>query len=291
MLKLQRTSEEQVYMKVISVGSAANNIVEPFTIKEMEGVEFISVNTDYQTLDQSHSSIEIQSEIGEDVGVVLIIDCMGNETGTRASPTIAKISKEVGILTIGVVTKPFNYEDCKCIHNAEKGIQDLKNNVDTLVVIPNDKLLQMIQEILLLTTMPINPKVILNVKLSEIRTILADKGIAYIGTGRASGENKIKEAVEMATQSQLLDKTIDEARYILMNITIPANLGLNKVSEAIYDLVSSKEEVVYNVTINNDLCDEVIVTVLAAGFQEIKSHRKKSYSIDECEIPVFLKRK
>jgi len=310
MIKLDSEPEQQIYMKIISVGYTANNMVNALTIKKMEGVKFISFNTNNQAINKSHTSYKdsfhtIRDEICKDVGVVLVIACMEEESDFESAAIISNIAKDAGNITIGVVIKQLNFKESKQIFNTEEVANDFKKSVDTLVILPNDKSLetineklnkietykkydellqQMIQELLLLITMPINPNVIINVKHSDLRTILENKGIAYMGTARAS---KIAEAVRIVTQSQLPDKTMHKANYVLINITTPKNLGLIEVSEPIGNLASSKQEFVYNVTINNDLNNEIAVSIIATGFEEVKNGDK----IHELEIPEFLKRK
>ena len=220
--------------------------------------------------------------------MVFITAGMGGGTGTGAAPRIASISKELGILTVGVVTKPFNFEGKKRMGNAEKGIAELKKNVDTLVIIPNQKLLSIIDK---KTTMTeafrkadeilrqgvqgiadlISKPGIINLDFADVRTIMANKGIAHMGIGRASGENKAEVAAKMAIQSPLLETTIEGAKYILINFSGDENLGLFETDEAaelIREAIDPEAEIIFGTSINEDLVDEVVVTVIATGLED-----------------------
>ena len=228
---------------------------------------------------------------------------------------IAEIAKEMGILTVGVVTKPFGFEGKKRMQNAEKGILNLKQKVDTLVTIPNDKLLQIIdkkttmvdafrkadevlrQGVQGISDLISNPGII-NLDFADVRTIMSDKGIAHMGIGRATGENKTEEAAKMAISSPLLDTTINGAKGVLINITGGINLGLLEANEAanlIRDAVDPEAEIIFGTAINEDLGDEVIVTVIATGFEELpakkvlKAEVKTELKKDQQEDEVFSK--
>ncbi len=327
MLEFDVTDEMIAQIKVIGVGGGGNNAVDRMIEENLTGVEFITVNTDKQALNRSASSIKIQ--IGDkltkglgaganpDIGakaaeeskeeiskaikgadMVFVTAGMGGGTGTGAAPIIAGIAKEAGILTVGVVTKPFSFEGRKRMQNAEKGIQALKENVDTLITIPNDKLLQIIdkkttmidafkkadevlrQGVQGISDLISNPGII-NLDFADVRTIMSDKGIAHMGIGQASGENKTELAAKMAISSPLLDTTIDGARGVLINISGGMNLGLLEANEAanlIREAVDPEAEIIFGTTINEELGDEVIVTVIATGFEHVfaPSYRKDS---------------
>ena len=304
-------------IKVIGVGGGGNNAVDRMIEDGLDGVEFISVNTDSQQLVDSKSPIKIQ--IGEkltkglgaggnpDIGersaeetqeevaqalkgadMVFITAGMGGGTGTGAAPKIASISKEMGILTVGVVTKPFNFEGKKRMANAERGIMELKKNVDTLVIIPNQRLLSIIDKKTTLTEAfkkvdevlrqgvqgiadLISKPGVINLDFADVRTIMADQGIAHMGIGQASGENKAEVAAKMAIQSPLLETTIEGARSVLINFSGDNNLGLLETEEAaelIRESLDPEAEIIFGTTINEDLSDQVIVTVIATGLED-----------------------
>lgn len=309
-------SNNAAQIKVIGVGGGGNNAVDRMIEDRMEGVEFISINTDSQQLTKSKAPVRIQigekltrglgaggnPEVGEKsveesseeiaqalkgADMVFITAGMGGGTGTGAAPKIASISKEMGILTVGVVTKPFNFEGKKRMMNAEKGIMELKKNVDTLVITPNQRLLSIIDkkttmidsfkkadEILKQGVQGISDLIskpgVINLDFADVRTIMADKGIAHMGIGRASGENKAELAAKLAIQSPLLETTIEGARSVLINFSGDANLGLLEADEAanlIREAIDPEAEIIFGTTINDDLNDEVVVTVIATGLE------------------------
>ncbi|WP_058485623.1 cell division protein FtsZ [Defluviitalea phaphyphila] len=316
MLEFDMTQDNVAQIKVVGVGGGGNNAVDRMIEEELKGVEFITVNTDRQALSRSKASVKIQigekitkglgaganPEIGKKsaeesreeiiqaikgADMVFVTAGMGGGTGTGAAPVIAKLAKEEGILTVGVVTKPFGFEGRKRMINAEKGIAELKENVDTLVIIPNDKLLHIIdkkttmieafkkadevlrQGVQGISDLISNPGII-NLDFADVRTIMSDKGIAHMGIGRASGENKTEVAAKAAIQSPLLDTSIDGAKGVLINISGGSNLGLLEANEAanlIREAVDPEAEIIFGTTINDDLGDEVIVTVIATGFE------------------------
>lgn len=265
-------SNTMAQIKVVGVGGGGNNAVDRMIEDGLDGVEFISVNTDSQQLVDSKSPVKIQ--IGEkltkglgaggnpDIGersaeetqeevaqalkgadMVFITAGMGGGTGTGAAPKIASISKEMGILTVGVVTKPFNFEGKKRMANAERGIMELKKNVDTLVIIPNQRLMGIIDKKTTLTEAfkkvdevlrqgvqgiadLISKPGVINLDFADVRTIMADQGIAHMGIGQASGENKAEVAAKAAIQSPLLETTIEGAKSVLINFIGDSYLGI-----------------------------------------------------------------
>ena len=301
-------------IKVIGVGGGGNNAVERMIDDKVEGVEFIAVNTDAQVLEQSHSPLRIQigekltkglgaggnPEIGErsvdesqeaitgvleDADMVFVTAGMGGGTGTGAAPKIAAISKNLGILTVGVVTKPFNFEGKKRMAAAEKGIIELRKNVDTLIIIPNQKLLSVIDkktsindafkkadEILRQGVQGISDLIskpgVINLDFADVRTIMENQGIAHMGIGYGSGENKAEMAAKAAIESPLLETTIEGARSVLINVCGDSDLGLLEASEAA-DLIQASidpdADIIFGTSINENLNDEVIVTVIATG--------------------------
>ncbi len=301
-------------IKVVGVGGGGNNAVDRMIADNMTGVDFISINTDKQQLDRSLAQTKIQigekltrglgaggnPEVGEksvdetreeisnafkDADMVFVTAGMGGGTGTGAAPKVAGIAKEMGKLTVGVVTKPFLFEGKKRMSNAEKGISELKKNVDTLVIIPNQKLLSVIDkkttmieafrkadEILRqgvsgITDLISSPGII-NLDFADVRTIMSDKGIAHMGIGIGTGENKAEMAAKAAISSPLLETTIAGAKYVLINICGDANLGLLEAGEAaslISESIDPDAEIIFGTTLNEELDDKVIVTVIATG--------------------------
>ena len=310
-------------IKVIGVGGGGNNAVDRMIEDNMDGVEFISINTDRQALAKSKAQTRIQigekltrglgaggnPEIGEKsadetkdeiaqalkgADMVFITAGMGGGTGTGAAPKIAGVAKELDILTVGVVTKPFTFEGKKRMANAEKGIADLKKNVDTLVIIPNQKLLGVIDkktsmkdafkkadEVLQQGVQGISDLICkageINLDFADVRTVMSNKGVAHMGIGRGTGENKAEVAAKAAIQSPLLETTIDGAKYILINFCGDENLGLFDVADAadlIKEAIDPEAEIIFGTTINEDLHDEVIVTVIATGLDD---HEEDTY--------------
>jgi len=303
-------------IKVVGVGGGGNNAVDRMIEENMNGVEFVAINTDIQDLSRSKSSTKVQigekltrglgaggnPEVGQKSAeetkeeiqkalngsdMVFITCGMGGGTGTGAAPKIAEISKSLGILTVGVVTKPFNFEGKKRMSNAEKGIADLKKFVDTLVVIPNQRLLSIIDK---KTSMQdafrkadevlrqgvqgiadlISKQGVINLDFADVKTIMANKGIAHMGIGFGKGEDKCEEAAKAAIQSPLLETKINGAKSVLINFTGDASLGLLEVDEAanlIREAVDPEAEIIVGSTINDSLKDEVVVTVIATGFE------------------------
>ncbi|MGL4791665.1 MAG: cell division protein FtsZ [Anaerotignaceae bacterium] len=304
-------------IKVVGVGGGGNNAVDRMIEDNMDGVEFIAVNTDIQDLTKSKAATKVQigekltrglgaggnPEIGErsveetkeelaksltGADMVFITAGMGGGTGTGAAPKIAEISKQLGILTVGVVTKPFNFEGKKRMSNAERGISELRKSVDTLVIIPNQRLLSIIDK---RTTMIesfrkaddilrqgvqgisdlISKPGVINLDFADVKTVMENKGIAHMGIGQGSGENKAEIAAKAAIQSPLLETKIDGAKSVLINFSGDANLGLMEADDAanlIRESIDPDAEIIFGTTINDELKDEVIVTVIATGFDD-----------------------
>ncbi len=303
-------------IKVVGVGGGGNNAVDRMIQQGLAGVDFITINTDHQALSRSSAPSKIQigekmtrglgaganPEIGtksaeesreeivqamKGTDMLFITAGMGGGTGTGAAPVIASIAKEQGILTVGVVTKPFGFEGRKRMLNAEKGIEELKKNVDTLVIIPNDKILQVIdkkttmieaftkaddvlqQGVQGIADLISNPGVI-NLDFADVRTIMHSKGIAHMGIGRAAGENRAEEAIKQAISSPLLDTTINGARCVLINMAGGESLGLmeaNMGANIICECVDPDAEIIFGTSINEELGDEIVITVIATDFQ------------------------
>ena len=304
-------------IKVIGVGGAGNNAVNRMLDQGIKSVDFIAVNTDRQALQKSKANTKIQ--IGEkitrglgaganpDVGAqsaeesktelsevlrgadMVFVTCgMGGGTGTGAAPIVAGLAKEMGILTIGVVTKPFTFEGKKRLAQAERGIESLKSKVDTLIVIPNDKLLQIIDrktsmaEAFLMADDVLRQGVqgisdlitvtgTVNLDFADVKTIMLNTGMAHMGTGRASGENKAEDAAKEAIQSPLLETSIEGARGVIINITGGEDLGLQEVNtaaELIQRSVDPEANIIFGTVIDPEMQDEIKITVIATGFDQ-----------------------
>jgi len=348
-------------IKVIGVGGAGNNAVNRMIEAGVKGVEFISVNTDRQALQKSKAGTKIQ--IGEkvtrglgaganpDIGaqsaeenkaeiaetlrgadMVFVTAGMGGGTGTGAAPIVAQAAKEMGILTIGVVTKPFTFEGKKRLSQAERGIESLKGKVDSLVVIPNDKLLQIIDrktsineafrmadDVLRQGVQGISDLIAVtgtvNLDFADVKTIMLNTGMAHMGVGRASGENRAEDAAKQAVQSPLLETSIEGARGVIINITGGDNLGLHEVNtaaELVQRSVDPEANIIFGTVTDPDMGDEVQITVIATGFEKPearisstvdsyinKSWEKKAPSIPasdvnsaqgDLDIPAFLRK-
>ena len=304
-------------IKVIGVGGAGNNAVNRMIEAGIKGVDFIAVNTDRQALQTSKASVKIQ--IGEkitrglgaganpDVGaqsaeesksevaevlrgadMVFVTAGMGGGTGTGAAPVVASTAKEMGILTIGVVTKPFTFEGKKRLSQAERGIESLKGKVDTLVVIPNDKLLQIIDrktsiieafkmadDVLRQGVQGISDLIaipgLVNLDFADVKTIMLNQGMAHMGVGKASGENRAEDAAKEAIQSPLLETSIEGAKGVIINITGGEDLGLHEVNtaaELVQRSVDPEANIIFGAVIDEKLTDEIIITVIATGFNK-----------------------
>jgi len=350
--------EQFAQIKVIGVGGGGNNAVNRMIASGLKGVEFISINTDKQALFMSKANIKIQigdkltkglgaganPDIGEKAAtesrdeiaqaikgadMVFITAGMGGGTGTGAAPVIAQIAKELNILTVGVVTKPFMFEGKKRMQYAERGIENLKGSVDTLVTIPNDRLLQiadkrtsfidafkMADDVLRQGVQGISDLIavpgLINLDFADVKTVMINTGIAHMGVGRASGEGKAEEAARQAIQSPLLETSIDGASRVLLNITGSPDLGLfevNIAAELIQKSVDAEANIIVGAVIDESMKDEMMITVIATGFEKgpifkkvdksekiigIKPSNDKTSTpepnMDELDIPAFLRK-
>jgi cell division protein FtsZ len=302
-------------IKVIGVGGGGVNAVNRMIDAGLKGVEFVAVNTDAQALLMSDADMKLDigrettrglgagsdpevgrtaseahreeiEEIVKGTDMVFITAGKGGGTGTGAAPVIAEIAKGMGALTIGVVTRPFSFEGRRRSVQAEQGIQKLKDKVDTLIVIPNDRLLtvsnektsvlgafKMADEVLLqgvsgITNLITTPGLI-NTDFADVKMIMANAGSALMGIGQASGDNRAEIAARAAISSPLLEAAIDGARGILLNITGPSDLGLfevNTAAEIVHGVAHQDANIIFGTVIDDELGDEVRVTVIAAGF-------------------------
>jgi cell division protein FtsZ len=317
MLEFETGMDQLAVIKVIGVGGGGNNAVNRMIEHGVQGVDFIAVNTDAQALNLSKAEYKLQiggkltrglgaganPEVGKKAAeesreqleevlrgadMVFVTAGMGGGTGTGAAPVIASIARELGALTVGVVTRPFTFEGRKRQTQAIGGITSMKEAVDTLIVIPNDKLLQIVdkstpmleafreadnvlrQGVQGISDLIATPGLI-NLDFADVKTIMSDKGSALMGIGIASGENRAVEAAKKAISSPLLETSIDGAKGVIMNITGGTNLSLYEVQEAadIVQLASDEEvNMIFGSVINENLNDEIIVTVIATGFSD-----------------------
>jgi len=319
MLQFEINGEEVAQIKVIGIGGGGCNAVNRMIEAGLKGVNFMAINTDRQALSESIADTKLQigekltrgrgaggnPEIGqksaeeniEDLkkfitgaDMVFITAGMGGGTGTGAAPIVAKAAKDMGILTVGVVTKPFTFEGKKRKDHADLGIKFLKKYVDSLVIVPNDKLLQisekntsvleafnMADEILKQGVQGISDLIVesgvINLDFADVKTIMSDRGVAHMGVGRGKGESRVQQAVQAAIDSPLLETSINGAKAILLNVMGGYDLGMLEVNEAA-DIVQSAADkdviLIFGASIKEELQEEMIITVIATGFDDIR---------------------
>ncbi|ACB84891.1 cell division protein FtsZ [Natranaerobius thermophilus] len=356
MLEFDIETDQFAQIKVIGVGGGGSNAVNRMISSGLKGVEFIAVNTDSQALNMSEANLKLQlgqnltkglgagadPEIGKKAAeesrdeieqslkgadMVFVTAGMGGGTGTGAAPVIAKISRELGALTVGVCTKPFTFEGKKRKKQAEAGIDEIKENVDTLIVIPNDRLLQVVEkkttmveafrvadEVLLQGVQGISDLItvpgLINLDFADVKTIMTDTGTALMGIGSSTDDNRAVDAAKSAILSPLLETSIEGAQGILLNITGGSNLGLVEVNEAadvVAEAAAEDANIIFGAVIDDNLEDEVKVTVIATGFDDDDRQPKQTESSqktqtkeelasssfvgDDINIPAFLRRK
>jgi len=321
-------------IKVIGVGGAGGNAVNRMIENDVKGVSFVAINTDAQVLKISKAEERLQigreltrglgagakAEIGEkaalesirdieevlkDTDMVFITAGMGGGTGTGAAPVIAKKAKEMGILTVGIVTKPFEFEGQARMEAAVYGLEKLRPHVDTLIVVPNQRLLSVSsRETSLLQAFRESDNVLrqgvqgiaeiiavpglINVDFADVRTVMENKGTALMGIGIASGENRAIEAARKAIHSALLEVSIDGATDAIVNITSSTDLGLLETDAAISEIRNATDKnlnIIYGTTLNLDLKDELIVTVIATGYEL----RGKHSTVENLASEIFAK--
>ncbi len=313
--------ENFAQIKVIGVGGGGNNAINRMIEAGLKGVQFIAINTDKQALFSSKAETKIQigekltkglgaganpeigqkaaeesfddlSKIIQGADMVFITAGMGGGTGTGAAPIVAKLAREQGILTVGVVTKPFTFEGKRRRDQADLGIDYLKKYVDSLVIVPNDKLLQisekqtsmieafqMADDVLRLGVQGISDLIadagLINLDFADVKTIMNDRGIAHMGVGKGKGENRVVDAVKQAIESPLLETSIEGASAILLNIMGGYDLGMLEVNEAA-DLIEKSADpeaiVIFGASIKEDIKDEIYITVIATGFEGMRSN-------------------
>lgn len=311
---MSNEAESSAKIIVIGVGGAGNNAVNRMVEEAIGGVEFVGVNTDKQALTlckaptvlqigekitkglgagaqpevgqkAAEESIEEVKQLMEGADMVFVTCGMGGGTGTGAAPVIAAAAKEMGILTVGVVTKPFRFEARTRMNNALAGIENLKKAVDTLIVIPNDKLLEVVDR---RTTMPealkkadevlqqavqgitdlINLPALINLDFADVQTVMTDKGIAHIGIGEARGDDKAMEAVQQAVSSPLLETTIKGATHVIINISGDISLmDANDAASYVQDLAGDDANIIFGAKYDESIPDAATITVIATGLE------------------------
>lgn len=322
MLQFDAPNTNPAVIKVIGVGGAGCNAVNRMIESGLHGVSYIAVNTDRQALNSSKAELKVQigekltkglgaggnPEVGQKsaeesleaiehniqgADMVFITAGMGGGTGTGAAPIIAKAAKLSGALTVGVVTKPFTFEGRRRKEHAELGVKFLKNYVDSLVVVPNDKLLQiadkntsMMQAFSLADDVLkqgvegisslISDSGIINLDFADVKTVMTDRGIAHMGVGVASGDNRVEKAIKMAVESPLLETNVRGAKAVLLNVAGGYDLGILEFNEAA-DYIAEEADpdaiIIVGTTVCEELADQIKVTVIATGFEETMGRR------------------
>ena len=314
---LETGPENVVNIKVIGIGGGGNNVVNRMVRSGVKGVEFIAVNTDKQALTSSSAGYKIQigeklthgqgagsnPDVGkrsaeesrndiakslEDADMVFITAGMGGGTGTGAAPVVAEIARELGVLTVGVVTKPFGFEGRRRMAQAEQGIEELRSKVDSLVIIPNERLkyatdqkitfanaFEIADDVLRQAVQSISDLIrdtgFINLDFADVSAVMKDAGLAHMGVGRAAGKGKAEEAARMAISSPLLETSINGARGVLINVTGSMDMGLEEVEQAaslVQDAVHPDALTIFGATFDEELDDEMRVTVIATGFAD-----------------------
>lgn len=319
MLQFEINDQKNAQIKVVGIGGGGCNAVNRMIDSGMSGVTFIGVNTDKQALVRCKAEIKVQigekltkglgaggnPEVGQrsaeesldevikyldenSTDMVFITAGMGGGTGTGAAPVIAKAAKDKGILTVGVVTKPFTFEGPTRRKQAELGIKFLKKYVDSLVVVPNDKLLQisdkntpmvqafnMADEVLKQGVQGIAELIaeagLINLDFADIKTVMSDRGVAHMGVGHGSGDDRVAKAVKEAIESPLLETTIDGAKAILLHVSGGYDLGMLETNEAADQIEKSADRdaiIIFGASVKEELSDEIIITVIATGFED-----------------------
>ncbi len=348
MFLFDETKEKGAKIKVIGVGGGGCNAINTMIHSRVEGVEFIAANTDLQALGISHADLKIQlgsrltqglgagadPQVGKEAAMedeekireallgadmVFVTAGMGGGTGTGAAPVISNIARDMGVLTVAVVTKPFTFEGGKRSHRAEEGLKELRKYVDTLIVIPNQRLLSVVEtetplvevfkvvdDVLRQAVQGISDLItipgLVNVDFADVRTVMSHMGRAVMGMGVSQGNNRAVEAAQKAISSPLLeDGSIEGARGVLLNITGGSNLSLHEVTAAssiIQEVADPEANIIFGSVINDQMSEEVIVTVIATGFErsaveEESSRKSESQKIGYSKTfdhPNFMRR-
>lgn len=347
-IEFDERAELNAKLKVVGVGGAGGNAINTMVNAGLAGVDFISINTDAQSLEMNKAQTRIQvgktltqglgaganPEVGKEAvsedreevkrvlsgaDMVFVTAGMGGGTGTGAAPVVAEIAREMGILTVGIVTKPFNFEGIKRLQRAEHGINEMRKQVDTLIVIPNQRLFAVVDkstplldafkvadDVLLHATKGISDLItvpgLINLDFADVRTIMSEMGDALMGTGYAKGEGKAIQAAQQAIASPLLEGvSIRGARGVLVNITGGTDMSLYEVSEAttiIYEEAGEDANVIFGAVIDENLTDEVFITVIATGFNVesrslVEPPRTERTEVNPklLDLPTFMREK
>lgn len=347
MLEWEVENGQYARIKVIGVGGGGSNAINRMIEAGLRGADFIAINTDAQALSMSMATHKIQigekltrglgaganPEIGlkaaeesrealakilRGADMVFVTAGMGGGTGTGAAPIVAEVAKEVGALTVGVVTKPFSFEGRKRQGQADKGIQALREKVDTIITIPNDRLLQVVDkktpfleafkiadDVLRQGVQGISDLILvpglINLDFADVKTVMSSAGSALMGIGHASGEGRAVAAAKQAISSPLLETSIDGAKGVLLSISGGESLGLHEINEAaeiISDASDPDANFIFGAVIDESLGDEVRVTVIATGFLERRSKESifdgitvSPFDDDHLDIPTFMRKK
>lgn len=348
MLELDLEIEQYARIKVVGVGGGGNNAVNCMIEAGLKGVEFLAINTDAQALSRSLAPHKIQigekltrglgaganPEIGmkaaeesreqlqqflRGADMVFVTAGMGGGTGTGAAPVVAAVAREQGALTVGVVTKPFSFEQRRRMLQAERGIEVLRDSVDTIITIPNDRLLQVVDkntpmlqafkvadDVLRQGVQGISDLIavpgLINLDFADVKTIMTQTGSALMGIGQANGENRAVEAAKQAISSPLLETSIEGAKGLLLSVTGGVNLSLhevNKAAEMISQAVDADANFIFGAVIDEQMQEEIRITVIATGFdsrmreamfEDVEIKPLHSHS-DDLDIPAFMRRK
>lgn len=321
MLQFEMNEEGKAKIIVVGVGGAGGNAINRMIDSEVKGITYLAVNTDKMVLATCKAENKLQigekmtkglgaggnPEVGqksaeenmEDIArhisgseMVFVTAGMGGGTGTGAAPIVAKVAKDLGILTVGVVTKPFSFEGRKRVEHGELGIQYLKKFVDAIVIVPNDKLLQIsdntttVQDAFTMgdevlkqgvqgITDLITKEGMINLDFADVQTVMRNRGIAHMGIGKGSGENKVKDAVKTAIESPLLETTVAGAKAIILNVTGGYDMGMLDVTEAAQQIQSVADKdafMIFGTAINENMQDEMHITIIATGFENERSN-------------------
>ena len=338
--------EQYAHIKVVGVGGGGSNAINRMVEAGVQGVEFIAVNTDAQALHMSKADVKIQigakltrglgaganPEIGRKAAdesqeqlkkhisgadMVFITAGMGGGTGTGATPLIAELAREGGALTVGVMTKPFSFEGRRRALYAEKGIENIRDKMDTLIIIPNDRLYQVVEErtpiveafriaddvlrqaVQGLSDLIIHPGLI-NLDFADVQTIMKETGSALMGIGRAKGESRATEAARIAINSPLLETSIEGAKGVILNVTGGPDLSISEATEAanlIKEYADKEVNLIYGLVINPELNDEVCITVIATGIaglgsppRDTEGWKPKEDEEEDIDTPAYLRR-
>lgn len=340
MLEWDEATKPEAVIKVIGVGGGGGNAINTMIECKIHGVEFVVANTDRQALQANNAPIKIQlggtltkglgaganPSVGreaaledreaiikalEGADMVFVTAGMGGGTGTGAAPVIAGIARELGALSVGVVTKPFSFEGRRRRKHADNGVINLREAVDTLITLPNERLLSIteettsmmdafkkVDEVLLNAVQGISDLItfhgIVNVDFADVRTIMSDQGMALMGSGRSSGTRRALDAATQAVCSPLLeDVTIDGATGILINVTGGSSMTLHEIhmaSSFIQEAADEDANIIFGSVIDENMADEVKVTVIATGFENVKERSKEpTIQVHEQDMPAIIK--